>query len=82
MLWKKEIGHLIQVQQDGGNRIQCIEVKGQNPLMLISVYMPCKGLTDNSEHFTDCLDQLNEIFEKYSPTHTIIIGGDWNKDLY
>ena len=28
VLWKKEIDHLIQVQQDGGNRIQCIEVKG------------------------------------------------------
>ena len=76
VLWKKVIYQLIQVQKDGGNRIQCIEVKGQNPIMLISVYMPCMGRTDNSEHFTDYLDQ------KYSPTHTIIIGWDWNEDLY
>ena len=42
ILWKKDIEHLIQVCQDDGNRIQCVELKGPTPLMLISVYMPCK----------------------------------------
>ncbi|MCG7879544.1 MAG: reverse transcriptase family protein [Candidatus Thiodiazotropha taylori] len=82
VLWKKDIDHLIQVKPDGGNRIQCIELKGQTPLLVISVYMPCKGLTDNVEDFNDCLDQLNEIIQKYSSTHIVVIGGDWNEDLY
>ena len=83
VLWKKkQIDHLIRVCQEGGNRIQCVELKGDNPLLLISVYMPCRGLTDNLEDFNDCLDQLNEIIQKYSSTHIVIIGGDWNEDIY
>ena len=82
VLWKKQIDHLIRVCQEGGNRIQCVELKGDNPLLLISVYMPCRGLTDNLEDFNDCLDQLNEIIQKYSSTHIVIIGGDSNEDMY
>ena len=61
ILWKHDIDHLIQTLPDGGNRIQCVEVKGERPLLLISAYMPCRGLPDNVEDYNDCLDQLNEI---------------------
>ena len=44
--------------------------------------MPCKGLSDTFEDFIDCLDQLSEIIQKYSSDHLIIIGGDWNEDIY
>ena len=44
--------------------------------------MRCRGLTDNLEDFNDCLDQLNEKIQKYSSTHIVIIGGDWNEDIY
>lgn len=67
---------------DGGNRIQCAELKSSILLLLVSVYMPYKGLSDNIEDFQDCLDQLNEICQKYSSTHKLIIGGDFNEDLY
>ena len=82
ILWKKQIDHRIRTCQDGGNRIQCVEVKENSPLLLISVYMPCRGLSENLEDFNECLDQLNEIIQKYMSTHIIFIGGDWNEDIY
>lgn len=81
VLWKREIDHLIKSLPDGGNRIQCVELKGQECLLIISIYMPCKGLSDNIEDFMDCVDQLNEIVTKYRATHKIIIGGDINEDI-
>ena len=81
ILWKHDIDHLIQTLPDGGNRIQCVELKGIQPLLLISAYMPCRGLLDNIEDYSDCLDQLSEIVTKYSSTHKIILGGDMNEDI-
>ena len=81
VLWKKDIDHLVKVCSEGGNRIQCVELNGEDRLLIISVDMPCKGLTDNIEDFRDCVDQLNEIVNKCKPTHKIIIGGDINEEL-
>ncbi|MCG8033052.1 MAG: endonuclease/exonuclease/phosphatase family protein, partial [Candidatus Thiodiazotropha taylori] len=81
VLWRKELDHLVTKLPDGGNRIQCIEIACEKPLILVSVYMPCKGLKDNSEEFADCLDQLTEVYQKYSSSHRVIVGGDFNEDL-
>ncbi|MES9880811.1 MAG: reverse transcriptase family protein [Sedimenticola sp.] len=81
ILWRKEIDHVVNPISDGGNRIQCIEINGQDPLLVVSAYMPCRGLNDNVEDFVDCLDQLQEIVNKYSNTHSIVIGGDFNEDM-
>ena len=50
-------------------------------MVIISVYMPCKGLKDNRDEFADCLAQLREICRNYADTHMIILGGDFNEDL-
>lgn len=81
ILWKKNIDHLVSVLPDGGNRIQCVTIRAEKLLLLVSIYMPCKGVTDNHEAFADCLDQLNEILLKYGDTHSILLGGDFNEDL-
>ena len=81
ILWKKNIYHLVSVVPDGGNRIQCITIRAEKPILLVSIYMPCKGVTDNHEAFADCLDQLSEILLKYKDTHSILLGGDFNEDL-
>ena len=81
ILWKKEIDHLISVLPDGGNRLQCVTVKAKKPILLVSVYMPCKGVTDKYGCFLECLDQLNEILLKYRSTHSILIGGDFNENF-
>ena len=48
VLWQKGIDHLIVTLPDGGNRIQGVEIKGQDPLQLVSVvllfYVHCKHL--------------------------------------
>ena len=74
--------HLVTRLSDGGNRIQCIEVSSQDPLLLVSVYMPCRGLRENVDEFQDCLAQLREVIKKYASTHMIMVGGDFNEDLY
>ena len=66
---------------DGGNRIQCIELSCQRPLLLVSVCMHCKGLKGNVEKIADCLAQLYEIFKKYATTHWLLLCGDFNVDL-
>ena len=80
ILWKKDIDHLISVIPDGGNRLQSVTVKADQPILVISAYMPCKGTTDNYDSFVECLDQLREIILKFRSTHSILFGGDFNED--
>lgn len=82
VLWKDNIDHLINKLPEGGNRIQCVELATDEPLLLISVYMPCKGLRENVDEFQDCIAQLQEILVKYRDTHGIVLGGDFNEDLH
>ena len=35
ILWKKDIDHLISVIPDGGNRLQCVTVKADQPILVI-----------------------------------------------
>lgn len=81
ILWRKDIDHMVSVLPDGSNRIQCVEITCQNTVLAVSVYMPCRGLRDNVEEFADCISQLQEIYQKYSNSHIVIFGGDFNEDL-
>ena len=80
VLWKCGIDHLIAPLPDGGNRIQYVEIKGPEPILLVLAYMPCNGMQGWVDEFEDTLDQLSEITAKYS-SHQIIIGGDFNEDI-
>ena len=66
---------------EGGNRIQCVKLLTQQPALVISVYMPCKGLHDNVDEFLDSLAQLQEIIQKFKSSHYILLGGDFNECL-
>ena len=80
VLWKCGIDHLIATLPDGGNRIQCAEIKGHEPVPLVLAYMHCNGMQGCFNEFEDTLDQLSKITAKYS-SHQIIIGGDVNEDI-
>ena len=41
----------------------------KEPLLLISAYMPCRGLRKNVDEFQDCLAQVQDIIIK---TQTLI----------
>ena len=66
-----------------GERIQTVELNVlPQPLVLVSVYMPCNGGRSNSTaKFLDCLDQLHALYTRYSATHSILIGGDMNENI-
>ena len=44
--------------------------------------MPTRGPTDSDIEFASTLDELHEIITKYSTTHSIILGGDFNATLH
>ena len=79
VLWKREMDSFIRSIPDGNQRIQCIELSLEKPLLLVCVYMPTKqyGL----DEYLDCFDQLNEICQKYKATHEIIVGVDFNENI-
>ena len=81
VLWRNELDKFIKPLSDGGTRIQCLELRIRNPMIIISVYMPTKNSSDTMDSFVDCIDQLYEIHRKYCLTHSFIIGGDFNEDL-
>ena len=81
ILWKRTIDDLVRVVPDRGNRIQCVELLTEQPALVISVYMPCKGLHDNVDEFLDSLAQLQEIIQKFKSSHYIRLGGYLNKCL-
>ena len=51
-----------------------MQIKGTEPLLLISVYMQWKGIADNSADLMEVVE-LTDIMERYSATHKVIIGG-------
>jgi hypothetical protein len=71
----------IKPLNDGGTIIQCIKISINNPILLISIYLPTRVENDRFEEFSDCLDQLYEIIQNFETTHEIIVGGDFNEDI-
>ncbi|CAC5378994.1 unnamed protein product [Mytilus coruscus] len=64
-------------------RIQCIEIKenSNSNILLTSVYLPAKGSKNHlSIRIPRRIDQLYELYQKYSETHNIIKGVT-NEDL-
>ena len=53
VLWKCGIDHLITTLPDGGISIQCVEVKGSEPILLVLINMPCNGIQGCVDKFED-----------------------------
>ncbi|CAG2239730.1 unnamed protein product [Mytilus edulis] len=82
ILWKKNLDSIVTPLSIENNRIQCIEINGDPNLIVISVYLPCKGSTNSQTEFQECIDLLNKILTTYKLTHQIIIGGDFNEEIF
>ena len=48
----------------------------------MNVYLPTRGSAMDEMFFDDSLDMLHEIILKYSSSHTIVLGGDFNSSLH
>ena len=72
--------HLIEPIPYGGNRIVGIRLNTTPPILILCVYLPCRG-TSNTGLFQETLDELSEILEKYKNKANILLGGDMNASL-
>ncbi|XP_063397223.1 uncharacterized protein LOC134681515 [Mytilus trossulus] len=50
-LWKKDLDNFINPLDIGNDRICCVELLGSSKLLLVSVYLPCKGTPFDSLEF-------------------------------
>ncbi|CAC5421899.1 unnamed protein product [Mytilus coruscus] len=82
ILWKKNLVKLVTTLSIGDERIQCIELSGNQKLLFIAIYLPCKSSDNHLDKLYECIDQLHEIMEVYKATHQIIIGGDFNENIF
>ena len=79
--WKKTLDNFITPLTIGNERIQCIELSGKKSVILISVYLPCKGSDNHLTKLKECIDLLHEIMETYKNSHQIVIDGDFNENI-
>ena len=50
-------------------------------ILCISTYLPTKVENDRYEEYSECIDQIFEIIQKYQNSNEIVIGGDFNEDI-
>ena len=82
IFWKKNIDHVVNDLDIGNERIKCIELNLEKPILIVNVYMPCNGDKDNFHSYVECIEQLQEIILSFQNTHDIVIGGELTKMLY
>ena len=77
VVWKKSLTRLAKpVLKTPSIAAVELTIEG-GPLLVVSVYMPCRGYSDSDMQFRRVLDQLHQLLEDNVNTPTII-GGDWN----
>ncbi len=50
-------------------------------LCIVNFYLSCRGYMTSAAMYAEALDQLREIFIKYSTTYTVIVCGDFNASV-
>ena len=53
-------------------------IAGAMKMILVSVYMPSRGSRHCGDAYAETCALLHALIEKYTHSHAIIIGGDWN----
>ena len=79
IIYRKDISHLLEDIVEGNGRIIGIKLNLSTPILLLCVYMPCRGSYTNAD-YNESVDAIAEILEKYSNCKTII-AGDYNINL-
>ena len=65
---------------DGGSRVVVTEVLSDPPLCILNVYTPSRN-TGHSESYDQTLSEIQEILNKYTTTHAVLLLGDMNASL-
>ena len=83
ILWYSSLNPVMKKLPETNTRINVVELKCVAvSFCLVNVYLPARGLAEHEILFEECLNMPNEVFTKYSPTHTIICGRDFNASLH
>ena len=79
-LHRKSMNLKVRKCSDGGSRIVVTEIVSDPQLCIINVYLPCRN-SKATDAFEDILLELQEVLDKYTCTHAIILLGDMNSSL-
>ena len=83
ILWHPNLTPYIRPLPDGTNHIIAIELEAEpKPLCMINAYMPCRGRKNTAHQYSESIDIIREMVSKYSKSHTIVLGGDFNASLH
>ena len=83
ILWRSNLNPRIKCLPESSERINVVELRADPALFcLVNVYLPTRGLAMDEMLFDDSPDMLHEIILKYSISHTIVLGGDFNSYLH
>ena len=79
ILWRKDDTKFILELLDGSERVLAVRFLSTSghPVILVNTYMPANG-TLSGDSYRIVLDEIHEIYAKYSGHHTIIWIGDMN----
>ncbi|CAC5422160.1 unnamed protein product [Mytilus coruscus] len=77
----KKFEKFVELLPDGGNRIIGIKFNTTQPFIFLSTYLPCRGNANSIDNYQEILDELSEIYIKYSNVFRIVIGGDMNASI-
>ena len=79
-LFRKSMNLKVRKCPDGGSRIVVTEIVSDPLLCIINVYLPCRN-SKATEAFEDILLELQEVLDKYTCTHAVILLGNMNSSL-
>ena len=75
LLWRKEFDQYVVRVQDGSDRLCCITLNQRdNVLCIISTYMPTTGSKAKDLSYESCLDEIQEICQKYCDSQILLLG--------
>ncbi|CAG2243837.1 unnamed protein product [Mytilus edulis] len=80
ILWPNAWTNSIKKLKDGNERVIAILITASQELCIINAYMPTCN-TDSQFEYTECLDIIYDIIQKYQETHKVILCGDLNGTL-
>ncbi len=79
IIWKKSMSTSVIPLPDGGTRVQAIQTStADGPITLINTYLPSSGSQNSDDTYEETLDEVHEIYEKYSGSSTVLWAGDLN----
>ncbi|VDI26426.1 Hypothetical predicted protein [Mytilus galloprovincialis] len=80
VLWPSQWSSRIKKLKDGNERIIAILITATKDICLINTYKPTHN-SDSLSEYTECLDIIFDIIQKYENTHTCVLAGDLNGTL-